>query len=108
MAVQPPIGDRAELHGEPEEGQHPRAGDFHIAMRPFDHRRPQLAVLALQPGNLAHLETDLFLLVQREHAVDAVGRGAEFGPAVDQGQPARQRLEVQRPVERGIAAANDQ
>ncbi len=59
-----------------------------------------LAVLALQRGHLAEHEVDLPLADQRHHLVDAVGRGAELVAPVQQRQMARERREVERPVER--------
>ena len=67
----------------------------------------ELPVAARQAGHLADLEVELLRLLQREHLVDAVGRGAELRPPVDQRHALGDRLQVQRPVERGIAAADD-
>ena len=44
---------------------------------------------------------------QRAHGVDRMGRGAEGVAAVDQRDAARDGMQVQHPVERGIAAADD-
>ena len=47
-------------------------------------------------------------LDQRHHLVDAVGRGAELVAPVQQREVRGERREIERPVERAVAAADDQ
>jgi hypothetical protein len=68
----------------------------------------KLPVLALEAGHLTDLEADLALIAQRKHLVDAVGSRAELGTAVHQRHRFRNRLQVERPVECRIAAADNQ
>ena len=67
-----------------------------------------LPVGAFERRHLTEHEVDLSLADELHHLVDAVGRGAEFGAAMQQRQMARERREVERPVERRVAAAGDQ
>ncbi len=66
-----------------------------------------LTALAFQAAHLADGELHLSGLDQRPQLVDAVRRGAELVAAMDERQAFRQRLEVQRPVQRRVAAADD-
>ena len=61
--IEPPIGDRAELHGEAEERQH----DFERLLegrrrRALHRRRGELAVVAMQRRHLTELEGDVAAL----------------------------------------------
>ena len=59
LEIDPPIGDRAELHRQAEERQQPRAGD--VGLDPLvvlDRRRSELAALALQPADLTEREVE--------------------------------------------------
>ena len=67
-----------------------------------------LTALAFQSAHLAERQLDLSGLDQRAHLVDAVGRGAEIVTAVEQRQAFRQRLQIERPVERRVATADDE
>ena len=70
-----------------------------------------LAIRPPSPSSAEHLtqhEIDLTLADQRHHLVDAVGRGAELAAPVQQREVARDRRQIERPIERGIAAAHDQ
>ncbi len=53
-------------------------------------------------------QVHLLLRHQRAHRVDRMRRGAEFVATMDEGDAAGDRVEVERPVERRIAAAGDQ
>ena len=67
----------------------------------------QNAVAALHARHLADLEIQFLHLLHGVHLVDAVGSGAEFRPPVDQRDAFGDRLQIECPVERGIAAADD-
>ena len=54
------------------------------------------------------MEIDLSLRDQFAHAIDAVLRGAKTIAVMHQSQPVRHRREIERPVQRQIAAARDQ
>src|SRR3546814_6107973 len=63
--------------------------------------------MPVDAGDLGDLQRHLSRLDQGPHLVDGVGGGAELVAAVHQGQRLRQRLQVDGPVEGGIAAAGD-
>src|SRR5262245_55363619 len=104
-----PVGDRPELHGEPEEGQQRIAGNLEVRAvvalddRPLDH-----TARTLQLRDLAEHEVDLPLAYERHHLVDAVGRSAELVATMQQREVTRDRREVERPVERAVAATDDE
>src|SRR3546814_3775824 len=62
---------------------------------------------SLEAGDLGHHEADLSGVGQGAHARDGIGRGAVVGPPVHQDDAGGHRLQVQRPVERRVAAAGD-
>ena len=59
-------------------------------------------------SDLTDLQIHLSGSHQRAHLLDAVGRGAEIVAPVQQRHALGDRMKVERPVERGIAAADDQ
>ena len=61
-----------------------------------------------QAGHLAEREIHRAVGDELAHLVDAVGRGAEIVAAMHQRQALGQRLQIERPVERRVAAADDQ
>ena len=68
----------------------------------------KLAVVAVQRLHAGDLEIDLAVGRQLAHLVDAVLRGAEAVAVMDEGELGRDRREIDRPVERAVAAAGDQ
>ena len=64
-------------------------------------------VLALDRRHLTEDEIHLAAVDQRPHGVNGMRRGAEGVAAMDQRDPARDRMKVRTPVERRIAAADD-
>src|SRR5262249_46991259 len=85
------------------------AGDVEVrAVVALDHGLGEAPARALQRRDLTEYEIDFALAGQRHHLVDAVGRGAELAPPVQQREMTRQRREVERPVERAVAAADDE
>ena len=104
-----PVRDRTELHGQPEERQHGVAGNFaHAVVVALDGGAGQLALVAGQRGDLAEPQIHLAGGDQRAHLLDAVGRGAKIVAPVQQRDALGDRMQIERPVERGIAAADDQ
>src|SRR5262249_11917382 len=104
-----PVGDRPELHGEPEERQDRIAGNLEVrAIIALDDCLLDRTALALQLGDLAEHEVDLALANEGHHLVDAVGRRAELIAAMEEREVAGDRGEVERPVERAVAAADDE
>ena len=53
-------------------------------------------------------EIDFAFADERHHFVDAIGGGAELVAPVQQRQMLGERRKVERPVERAVAAADDQ
>jgi hypothetical protein len=109
---QAPVGDRAELGTEAEEHQqHVQRHDARDAVAAGDLHAAEAAVGFLVAGDLADEELHLHRLAQLAHARHGGRRGAEAVAAVDEDH-ARSLVrailrEVVRPVERGIAAADD-
>ena len=68
----------------------------------------ELAALAFERGDLTDLQIHFSASHQRAHLLDAVGRGAEIVAPVQQRHALGDRMQIERPVERGIAAADDQ
>ena len=66
------------------------------------------AALAFERGDLTDLQIHLSAGHQRAHLLDAVGRGAEIVAPVQQRHALGDRMQIERPVEREIAAADDQ
>ena len=58
--------------------------------------------------DLSKHKIDFSLADQLHHFIDAVGRGAKFAAPVQQRKVAGDRREIERPIERAIAAADDQ
>ena len=109
LELQAPIGDRAELHGQAEERQHRIALDLRDrVVVELDGGAFELAISTLQLGDLADLEIELAGSHQLTHLLDRMRRAAEFVAAMHQRHALADRVEVQRPVERGVAAADDQ
>jgi hypothetical protein len=61
-----------------------------------------------QRGDLTDLQIHFTGADQRAHLLDAVGSGAEIVAPVQQRHALGNRMQIERPVERGIAAADDQ
>ncbi len=57
--------------------------------------------------DLTQHEIDFAVADECHRLVDAIGRGAELAAPVHEREVTRNRREVQRPIERGIAAARD-
>ena len=96
VEVQPPIGDRPELHGQPEEGQQRVAGDLEgLAVAVAAECGRQRGAVALQPGDLADAQIHRALRDQRAHLLDRMRRGAELVAAVHQRDAPGDRLQVQ-------------
>ena len=73
------------------------------------HRhRTELAALPVELGDLTELEADVALLDEGEHLLHRSGRRAELGAPMQQGQRLGDRLQVQGPIERRVAAADDE
>ena len=109
LELKTPIGDRTELHGQAEERQQRVASDFRQRAIVFlDDGLADLTVLAGERGYLPEDEIDFALADQRHHFVDAVGCGAEFAAPMQEREMARDRGKVERPVERAVAAADDE
>ena len=109
LHLQPPFGDRAELHGEAEERKHGIELDARFRSVVSLHRHGgERAVGAFERGHLADLEIHVAGRDQRAHLVHAVGRAAEVVAPVHQRETLRNRLQIERPVERRVAAADDQ
>ncbi len=68
----------------------------------------QSPALSSQRGHLAEHEIDFSLTDKRHHLVDAVGRGAKLAAAMQKREVSCQRRQVQRPIQRGVSAADDQ
>ena len=62
----------------------------------------------MQRLDARHVEIDPSLVHQLAHAIDAVLGGAETVAVMHQRQPVGDGREIERPIERGIAAARDQ
>ena len=109
MQVEAPLRHGAQLHGEPEERQHGIAGHVEaLAVIALDGGGREHAIVALEARHLAELEAHLAPLDQLAHLLHRVGRGAELVAAMQQRQALRDRLQVDRPVERGVATTHDQ
>src|SRR5487761_1102103 len=108
LQLDSPIRQRTELHGQPEERQHRIAGDIKSGtVVGFDHGVTDLAVCAGERSDLPKHEIDFALADQRHHLVDAVRRGAEFAAPMQQREVFRQRRQIERPIERAVAAADN-
>ena len=104
-----PIRDRTKFHRQSEERQQRVAGDLERrAVIGLDHGLADLTAGALERRHLAENEIDFAFADQRHHFVDAVRRGAEFAAPVQQCEMTCDRSEVERPVERAVAAADDE
>ena len=105
--LDPPLLERAEVGDEAERGDHGlrraayglRAVDGDLDL--LDHAVPSSPSSAVTWA-LVTISTEDAL-----HLVDGALVGAERVAAVDQGDRLGDRLEVQRPVERAVAAADD-
>ena len=58
VQIEPPVRQRAELHGEAEERDQPLAGDAPLAVGTLDVDRLEGAVAAVQARHLADGEVD--------------------------------------------------
>ena len=109
VEIEAPFGHWPKLHRQAEEGQHRIAGDVENAAVIALHRRGgKVWRLALQARDLAELQRDLAFSHHGPHPFDGMRRGAELVATVQQGQAPGDGAEVQRPVKRRIAAADDQ
>ncbi len=109
MQIESPIGDRSKLHGETEEGHHDLGGLLEgDAVGALHRYRGELAALPVQLRDLTELEADIATLDEVEHLLHRGRRRAKLGAAVQQGERLGDGLQIQRPIERGIAAADDE
>ena len=109
MQIQPELGDGTELHRETEEGKKGVGVVTPFAFVGALQRDGfQLSVVAMQRFHAGDMEFDLAGVDQFAHLIDAVLRGAEAIAVMNEGQAFCDGREVQRPVERGVAAACDQ
>ena len=107
--IEAPIGDRTELHGEAEKGKHDLGRLLEGRTVGALHRhRTELAALPVELGDLTELEADVALLDEGEHLLHRGGRRAELGAPMQQRQRLGDRLQVQGPIERIVAAADDE
>src|SRR6516165_7666874 len=109
LKLDSPIGDRAELHGQPEERQHGIAGNLRYrVVVALDDSTGQCAAGTLKRGDLTDLQIHFPAGDQRTHLLDAVRRGAEIVPPVQQRHALGYRMQVECPVKRRVAATDDQ
>src|ERR1700733_4378250 len=109
LELKTPIGDRAEFHGQAEERQQRVDRKvMHRAVVAFDDRIADLAIRALKLRHLPDQQIDLPFGHERHHLVDAVGSGAELVAPVHEREMTGERREIERPVERAVATADDQ
>ena len=104
----PPVGDGAELHRQPEEGEHHLDRQALLAVLGLDRRRFEATALAVHRRHLADHEADLLLGREQTHLLHRMRRTAELVAPVQEREALRYRLQIERPVERGIAAADDE
>ncbi len=107
FSSRPPARDRAELHLQPIEGEHRVALDPAHAVAALDLHRREPVALALQAGDLADDQLHPPLRDEMAHLLDRIGCGPEFVAPMDQRHRAGDRLQVQHPVQRRIAASGD-
>ena len=108
MQANPEIGDGTQLHRQAEERQQRVAGQVEVAaLLVVERKRRELSVVALQALDVGDDEFQLSVSYERAHLVHAVRRGAETVAVVDKRDLFGDRLEVQCPVEGGVAAAGD-
>ena len=107
--LSPQSGDRAQLHLQAIEGEQRVALDAAgTAVPALDLHGLQPLALALEPGDLADDQLHAALGHEVAHLLDRVGSGPELVAAMHQRHRAGDRLQVEHPVERGVAAAGDQ
>ncbi len=109
VQVEAPVGDRAELHRQPEERQQVVAFDVDDLAVLLAHRERRRAgrPSPFSPVTWPSTKSILPCGDQFAHRVDRMRRGAERVAAMDQRDPLGDRMQVQHPVERRIAAADD-
>src|SRR5260370_40097914 len=104
-----PICHRSKLHGESKERQYRIAGNLECgAVICLHHRLADLTIGSSESRDLSKHKIDFALADQLHHFVDAVGCGAKFAATVQQSEVAGARCKIERPIERAIAAADDQ
>ena len=109
MQMHPPVRYRPQLHGQAEERHQALAGNVsENTVVALDGHRRQHAVRAMQRRQLAEGQIHLARRHQLAHRVDRMRRGAEFVAPVHKGDACRDGLQIQRPVQRRVAAADDQ
>ena len=108
VQIQAPTGDWAELHRKPKERHQTVAGKLRLhPVIALQRRAAEFSVRAGDMGDLPELERDFALLGKVMHRLDRMRRGAEGIATMHQGQALGDRLEIERPVERRVAAADD-
>ncbi len=104
-----PVRDRTELRVQAEAGEHELATDVHGRLvRAHDRRARQAAVLRCEGLDRALVECEPAGRGERLHARDRRRLRAKLRAAMHQGDAARLAAELERPVERAVAAARDQ
>src|SRR5665213_3715381 len=107
--LEAPVGDRSEFHGQSEERQHGIDLDAsYCTVIALDTDGGKFSFRAFQFADLADLEVHGAFGDQRTHLIHAVGRAAEIVAPVHQSEPLGNRRQIERPVERAVAAADDQ
>ncbi len=120
MQVQAEIGDGTKFHGQAEEGKEGVAFDFLEGfVCAFDGDGLELPVTttfirnggggccAFELFDLSDFKIDEAFFAQGLHFIHAIGVGAELVAAVNEGDGFGDGLEVQRPIQRAVAAADD-
>nr|GEU28069.1 hypothetical protein [Tanacetum cinerariifolium] len=108
LDVQAPLGDRAQLWRQAvEHQQHVQRHAARHAVLAGHLQFGQLVILGFETGGLAHDQLHFVVVAQRFHLGDRRRRRAEVFAAVQQHDRFGLADEVQRPVQRGVAAAAD-
>ena len=108
VQVQAPVGDGAELHRQTEEGHHALAGDVaRRAVVELDGGGRHFAVLAGDRADLADDQIHFLFAHEFAHGIDRMRRAAEIVAAMHERDALGNWMQVQRPVERAVAAAHD-
>lgn len=108
MEVEAEICDRPELHRETVERQQRIARHDEIALfLAFHSDARELAAIYVQAREIRNHEIHFIFTDQRAHLVHRIRRRAEIIAPMQKRHRFCNRLQVDRPVERGISAAGD-
>src|SRR6202011_4989718 len=104
-----PVADGPQLHGEAKKREQGVAGDLEIrAVVALDDGFRDLPGVAFYRRDLTKNKIDLALAYERHHFVDAVGRCPKLAAPMQEREVLCEWREGDGPVQRRVAAANDQ